>query len=238
MQKQNRAVESIFLPLILVAWVFLGVVASSGAGEPLPAAGMVHGGSAGPAAMEGEDTYMYPGMGMTGTMPMHGYFKADLGLNDDQIERMHKLYSDYEKEMIRNGSSVQIAELELADLLDAKKIDMKAVEKAVKKVENLRSEKALYRVKALMKTQEFLTPEQFEIYKEQIVHQMRHPMRGGYGGMMGYGQGMMPGMKDGMKGHGQGMMPGMMPGMMDGMMPGMEGTMRPGMMRPGMMYPR
>ena len=234
MRKQKRTIEYVSLLLILTAWVFLGVVVPSGAGEPLPSAGMVHGGAAGPAAMEGEDMYKSPGMGMYGMMPMHRYFKSDLGLNDDQIEKMRKLYSDYEKEMIRNGSTVQIAELELADLLDAKKIDMKAVEKAVKKIENLRSEKSLYRVKALMKTQEFLTPEQFEVYKEQIVHQMRHPMRGGYGGMTGHGQGMMPRMTDGMKGHGQ----GMMPGMMDGMMPGMEGTMHPGMMRPGMMYPR
>ncbi|MBI4715377.1 MAG: periplasmic heavy metal sensor [Nitrospirae bacterium] len=153
-----------------------------------------------------------PGMGMPwgGHPPMASYYWEELKLNDKQKEQMHKVYTEYSKEMVRRQADIRIAEMDLADLIEEKKVDMAAVEKAVKKVEGLRRDRTLYRVKALMKTRDFLTEEQFEKYRSRTLHQLRHS------GSWGAGH------------HENGMMPGMMEKMM---MPG-EGSMGPGMMHP------
>lgn len=156
----------------------------------------------------------HPGM-MSSMSPM---FKDYLKLNDQQSEQMHKLYSDYRKEMVRRNADIRVAEMDLAEMLEAKAINTAEIEKAVKKAESLRSDLTMYRIKALMKSKEFLTAEQFKMFRDYTAGQMRHsrhPMMEG-GPMMGHGPMMSP----------YGMPPMMMdPDKMEHMMRGTDGTM-------------
>lgn len=129
-----------------------------------------------------------PGM-MQGMMKgrMHGdpfspeMLKEALGLNDEQTQKIRQLRSDYEKESIRKHADLKVARLELKDLLEQKNVDMGQVEKKVRQTEGLRSDLMLYRVKSLMKTKEFLSPEQFDRFRKMTIAMASH--RGG--GMMG-----------------------------------------------------
>lgn len=179
--------------------------------------GMVH------AQMMGHEGMMMgpPGKkgGMEHRMGMGGYgggygggpfdidmLKEHLKLNDDQVEKLKKIQSDYRKEMIKRRANLRIAMLELWELIDAKNLDMAKVEKKVKEVEAMQSDLMLYRVRTLQETRKFLTDEQYEHFREMGFKTMRRMMQHG---MMG---GMGPGMMEG------GMMGGPMGGGMMGPM--------------------
>ncbi|MBI5197782.1 MAG: periplasmic heavy metal sensor [Nitrospirae bacterium] len=207
MKRRISAVVSLF-SLVTLSFVLSGPGAfadpdqdSYGAMSGKPGMGMGHPGM----MQQGKGMYGFPGS-------MTSYLRERLNLDDKQFEQLHKLYSEYEKEMVKRHADIRVGEMEMGDLLEAKKIDMGAVEKAVKKVESLRSELSLYRVKALMRTKEFLTEEQFDKFREYTVGRMSYPMM--RGGMYGSGrESMMP------PGHGTMMPPGMMPGTPGMMMP-------------------
>ncbi len=142
------------------------------------------------------------GMGMSGYRGGYGggpfdidMLKEQLKLNDDQMAKLKKIRSDYQKEMIKRHANMQVAEMELWEILDTKNLDMAKAEKKVKELEGMRSDLMMYRIKALQDTQKFLTPEQYEQFRELGFRTMR--------GMMGR-HGMMGGMGDGMMGGGMG----------------------------------
>lgn len=157
------------------------------------------------------------GMGMMGGMGagMAGHrwlsplaFKEALKLTDEQVTRLEKLQYQYQKKTIALKARIRVAEVELAELVQGKSLDLKAVEKKVREIEKLRADLRIYRYQILAKKRGILTDAQYRKYRE-LYRQRR----------MGYG---MPGMR------GPGMMMG--PGMMGpggwGMGPG--GSMVPG----------
>ncbi len=147
--------------------------------------------------------------GMEQKMGMEGYgessygdgpfdvevFKERLKLNNDQVEKLKRLRSDYRKEVIKRRANLRVAELELWELIDAKNLDMGKAEKKVREVEAMRSDLMLYRLKTLQETRKFLTDEQYEQFREIGFRSMRH-MMGGHGMMGGMGGGMMGGMQE------------------------------------------
>jgi Spy/CpxP family protein refolding chaperone len=137
--------------------------------------------------------------------------KEQLKLNDDQVAKLKKIRSDYQKEMIKRKANLRVAMLELWEIIDAKNLDMGKAEKKVKELETMQSDLMLYRIKALQETRKFLTDEQYEQFREMGFRMMRRMM--GRHGMMG---GMGPGMMGG------GMMGGPMMGPMGGGMPADE----------------
>jgi Spy/CpxP family protein refolding chaperone len=151
---------------------------------------------------------MEHGKGMPGYGRGYGYgsgpfdidmLKDRLKLNDDQVSKLRKIRTDYQKEMIKRHASMQIAEMDLWEIIDNKNLDMAKAEKKVKELEGMKSDLMMYRIKALQDTRKFLTDEQYEQFRELGFRAMKH-MAGGYGGM---GGGMMGG---GMMGPGGGMM--------------------------------
>lgn len=141
------------------------------------------------------------------------HLKQRLGLTDEQTAKLKELRRAYLKETVMQTAKIRVAELELVDLLDDKKLDMSKIEKKVKETEALRSELTLSRVRSLMKSAEFLTPEQFEKLRAMTVRRLgtanpHGPMGNMERGKMGPPSESNP--------HGS---PGMMPG--QGAMPGM-----------------
>lgn len=146
-------------------------------------------------------------MGMSGYQGGYGegpfdveMLKEYLKLNDDQVEKLRKLRSDYRKEMIKRKAAQRVAELELWELIDSKSLDMAKAEKKVKELETIQSDLMLYRIKALQDTRKFLTDDQYEHFREMGFKSMRRMM--GRHGMMGGGMGggMMGPMGGGMMG--------------------------------------
>ena len=187
----------------VLAGVFAGVVAlglvTTGWAQPPghppmsgTGMGMGMGGAQGPGGG--------PGMGM---MFSQSFLKDQLKLSDDQIDKFRKLRSEYEKESIKRGADLKVAEIELWDLMDKKDLTADQIEKKVREVEGKRTDLRVYRFKQLMTVKTILTPEQFEKFRSMGM--MMFGGAGRYGAGMGMGMGMKGG--PGMMGH-----PGMGPG--------------------------
>ncbi len=128
---------------------------------------------------------MKRGMMMQGAYQWE-YLKKRLNLTGEQANKLGKIYSDYKKEMLRKKADIQIAEIELGDLLKTRGSDEKAIEDRVNNLESLRSNLNMYRVKALLKTREFLSDEQYEGLANLILGWMEpHKMMGESHGCMG-----------------------------------------------------
>lgn len=126
--------------------------------------------------------------------------KQRLGLTDDQAAKLKELRSNYLKTTTMQRAKIQVAELELNDLLDEKKLDASKIEKKVKQIESLKSELLMGRILSLIKTADFLSPEQFARFRAMTMQRMsamghlqRHPTgpHGGAGPMSGQTHGMM-----------------------------------------------
>ena len=112
------------------------------------------------------------GMGMPKMYPWE-YLKESLKLTEEQDKKFGKVYSDYRKEMLKKKVDVEIAEMELTELLKTKEADVTAIEESANRLESLRSDLNMARVKALLKTREFLSDEQYEDLSGFILEWMK-----------------------------------------------------------------
>jgi Spy/CpxP family protein refolding chaperone len=102
-----------------------------------------------------------------------------LKLTDEQIAKLEKISLEGRKTMIKQRSELEIVELELEPLMEAKKFDREKVENVLDKMEVIRAKMAKERQKTLLDTREVLTSEQFQNLKE---------MKGKRGERSGHGQ--------------------------------------------------
>ena len=131
--------------------------------------GMMHGmgGMHGGAMMMGDDHPMWK-------------LLMGLGLDDKQKDALKALRSKTMKDMVKRSADMQIAGIELKDLLDKDPVDMKSVEASVRKNESLKADMFLAHIKAHEEMKSILTPDQRKRLKE-----MMEAGRGAGGGMMG-----------------------------------------------------
>lgn len=152
----------------------------------MPASGMMGsgkgmmGGCAMPGGMMGPEMMgMMPAM-MDGMMPgktrgcmmmAEGMMKGQidlaqmrkaLALSDEQVERLRAGQRPFQKETILTLASLKVAELELADLLAAEKVDFGKVEAKLKEMEGMRTKVRLAHVKATVAVKGILSLEQLE----------------------------------------------------------------------------
>ncbi len=174
----------------MVAGVVVLVMASGGWAQTPPGhppTGM--GGMRGPGGA-------VPG-GHPGGMFSPGFFQEELGLSGEQLEKFKKMRGEYQKEAIRRKADIQIAEIELWDLVEKKDSTADQLEKKVREVEGKKTDLRVYRFKQLATLKTILTPEQFEKFRGLGF------MMYGPGRKMGGGRGMME-MPGGMMGGGKG----------------------------------
>jgi Spy/CpxP family protein refolding chaperone len=134
----------------------------------MPACGMMQGrGMMGRGMMRGEM--------MGGHHRMMHICMKHLGLNAKQKEEIKEIRVATMKEVIRKRADMQIARLELRDLLSKDPVDMKAVEGKVKQIEGLRADIHLALIKAKEQVKAKLTPEQ----RQKLMDMMeKSPMMG------------------------------------------------------------
>lgn len=154
----------------------MGMMSSGGMGS------MGGGGSMG--QMGGQTGGMGPS-GRGGSMAQMSAedLKQRLGLSDEQTAKLKDIRRNYLKDTTMQGAKIRVAELELSDLLDEKKLDASKIEKKVKEIESLKSELTMGRIRSLIKTADFLTPEQFDQLRTMTMRRMgtmgtmpKHPM--------------------------------------------------------------
>ena len=85
-----------------------------------------------------------------------------LALSDEQVERLRAGQRPFQKETILTLASLKVAELELADLLAAEKVDFGKVEARLKEIEGMRTKIRLAHIKATVAVKGLLTVEQLE----------------------------------------------------------------------------
>ena len=115
--------------------------------------------------------------------------KEQLGLTADQERSLRELRTNFEKEGIRRTSEIDVAELELKEMLEQEKVDLINVEASTKKIALLRADLRLARIKTIEAGKALLTPEQ-----QRKLERLSHDSRMGESGrgMMGPGMRMMP----------------------------------------------
>ncbi len=121
--------------------------------------------------------------GMPQMMNMWEDLQEKLVLTDEQAEKFRKLYSEYRKEVMRKRVEIEIAEMDLMELLRSKDANDKAIEDITNKIQSSWSALNSYRVKTLLKTKSFLSDKQYQ----ELVHFIMD-WRGPYG-MRGLGYG-------------------------------------------------
>ena len=89
----------------------------------------------------------------------------DLGLSEQQVEKLKSLMTDYKKARIRDKAEVKLAEVDAQRLVHDQKADMAAIEDAVRKSEAARTKLRLDRIRALREASATLTPEQREKWR-------------------------------------------------------------------------
>ena len=106
-----------------------------------------------------------------------------LGLDEKQNEAVQAIHFRTKKEMVRKRADVQVAEIELKEILSKDPVDLKAAEAAVKKIEGIKSEMRMLHIKTMEEIKANLTPEQ----KKKFISTMGMGMGMG---QMGHGKGM------------------------------------------------
>jgi len=91
-----------------------------------------------------------------------------LGLSDKQIDSLKAIRTRVEKDTIKKRADLQLARVDLRELLHKDQVDMKAVEASLKKVESVRTDLKLAHIKAREEIKAILTPEQRKKLKEDI----------------------------------------------------------------------
>ena len=164
--------KSIIVTTISIWALLCASMAYSQMGPGMGGGMMMEGEEMGRMHERGERGYgMGRGMG-SGPGYMHGDCFSHLAIADgldlskDQAEKLSKMKSHFRKERIKLQAALKIAKIEYGELLSEDKVDMKAVEKKVREIANLKAESMLNSAKASADMRNILTAEQRAKAKE------------------------------------------------------------------------
>lgn len=142
-----------------------------------PGGGMGHGGMGmGPGGGAGPHRGMRAGRGPGGRG--HAGIFADLDLSDAQRQKMRAIHERTQRTRIQSRADLQIAMLDLRQMLHAERPDKAAIDRQVDKVAQMRSSQQKAHVGALLEVRALLTPEQQEQLRESFDRPGRGPAHG------------------------------------------------------------
>jgi len=126
------------------------------------------------AAMRGKSAGK--GMGMAGGHPMFEKLKS-LGLDEKQMGEVKAIHFKTMKEVVKKKADMQVARIELKEILSQDPVDLKAAEEKIRQIEAVRGDIKIMHIKAHEEVKSKLTPEQRKKFESMM------PMM--HGGMMG-----------------------------------------------------
>ena len=111
--------------------------------------------------------------------PMFGFLhnermKAELGLTDEQAEKLHQISTDSRKASIRTRADLQIRRMELHEILRADKTDRDAAMKKVQEISDLQGQMMRQHVESMLAAKSVLTPEQQKKIHAMMEDRMAH----------------------------------------------------------------
>lgn len=101
-------------------------------------------------------------MGQVPLITLMLWHAKDLSLTPAQIRTLDQLRSDFQRQAELQSAELQRRELELQRVLSAEKIDQAQVEARMRKIEGLRTDLRMGRVRAIERGKAILTPEQWQ----------------------------------------------------------------------------
>ncbi len=119
-------------------------------------------------------------MGVPPMMQRWEDLQSKLELTDEQAEKFRKIYSDYRKEVMKRRVEIEIAEMDMMELLRSKDASDKAIEDISNKIQSAWAALNTYRVKTLLKTRSFLSDKQYQELL-QFLMDWRGSRMGGWG---------------------------------------------------------
>ncbi len=140
------------------------------------------------------DKGMGKGMGMDGGHRMFEKLKS-LGLDEKQMAEVEAIHFGAMKEMIKKRADMQVASVELREILGQDHPDLKTAEAKIRQIETLRGDMQMIHIKAREEVKSKLTPEQ-----KMKFEAMMPVMHGGMMGKMQCDCGMKAKMKGGKRG--------------------------------------
>jgi Spy/CpxP family protein refolding chaperone len=127
----------------------------------------------------------------------------ELGLTDDQIDKLADLQFEHQKAMIQKRAALQDAELELRQIMREAKVDKKAALAIQERISAVKADMARVRLDHRLEMRKVLSAEQLDKWMKMRRHDMRQGMR------HNKGERGHPGMKPRQGGNpGRGMGPG------------------------------
>lgn len=133
------------------------------------------------------------GPGRPGRRPGLESMREELGLSDQQVDELRSLFSQHHKGAIRQRADLQVARVELQELIHATNLDEKAIAAKVKAVADLQAAALRARVDGQLAVQKVLTPEQREKLRDLKPGFRGGRGPGGEGRRRGFGRGERPG---------------------------------------------
>jgi Spy/CpxP family protein refolding chaperone len=129
------------------------------------------------AMMQGKGAGMGKNKGMAnmhmGDMGMHdGQMMeklASLGLDDKQMEEIRGLHLKTKKETIKKEADIEVAEIELKEMLHKDTVDINAAEAKVRQIESLKSDLKIMHIRTHEEVKSKLTPEQRKKFNAMIM---------------------------------------------------------------------
>ena len=114
----------------------------------------------------------------------------DLGLNKDQLDKVHQIFDDERKSSADDRRNLQDARRELDKMMRVDQPDRAAIEKQIESMERLRTELQKSSTWAMLDARALLTPQQRSRLDEKLAQrQDARPERGGFEGGPGGGGG-------------------------------------------------
>lgn len=138
--------------------------------------GMMHGGMGRHHGMMG-----HHGLGERPLISLTLRHKEELKLTPEQVRHLETLRRDFRKAAIRRGAELKVAEVELEELRRQESVDLAKVEAQLRRIEALRVEQRLHRIKTIEAGKAVLTSEQ----RKQLDALGARPKGGHAAGMMG-----------------------------------------------------
>ncbi len=95
-----------------------------------------------------------------------------MGLTDDQIMKIKPLHHEMEKKQARYRADLQIAKIELMEIMEVKNFDLDKAGYAVKKIAAIKTANQMEMLKAMKEMRTILTDEQFKKMKKIMFMKM------------------------------------------------------------------
>jgi Spy/CpxP family protein refolding chaperone len=89
-------------------------------------------------------------------------FKDEIGLTQNQVDRIEKMQEQFEEYAIKQKAELKIKEMKIHSYLKKDKIDRKRMEKMIREVTNMKTDMQIAHMNYLLDLKELLTPEQLQ----------------------------------------------------------------------------